>query len=57
MPEDKIVGQLVDVLGENSSSAETYTLQFNAQELPSGIYIYQLYGNNVNISRKMILMK
>ncbi len=35
----------------------TKVLAFNAINLTSGIYIYRLIGNNINISKKMILMK
>jgi hypothetical protein len=47
------VAQLVNELPK----AGSHSLTFNAENLPSGIYVYQLTaGNNVE-SKKMILMK
>jgi len=34
-----------------------YSLNFDASRLASGIYIYSLKGNNVNITKKMILVR
>jgi len=34
-----------------------YNYSFNARNLPSGVYIYRLTGDNVNLSRKMLLLK
>ena len=52
-----ILGQLVRVLGDEEYQAGYYKINFDASKLASGMYIYKLSGNNVNISRKMILMK
>ncbi len=52
-----ILGQLVRVLGDEEYQAGYYKVTFDAGKLSSGMYIYKLSGNNVNISRKMILMK
>lgn len=44
-------------LGKRYYLPETYTVRFDASNLPSGMYIYQLRGNDVMISKKMILIK
>lgn len=52
-----ILGQLVRVLGDEEYQAGYYKINFDASRLASGMYIYRLSGINVNISKKMILMK
>ncbi len=52
-----LLGQEVAVLLNNYKSAGRYNVKFNASNLTSGIYIYQLSGSNVNLTRKMLLMK
>ncbi|MDH7606113.1 MAG: choice-of-anchor A family protein, partial [Melioribacter sp.] len=52
-----ILGQEVATLFDDEMNAGIQKLTFNGSNLSSGIYIYRLIGNNVNISKKMILMK
>lgn len=52
-----ITGELVNKLVAGQLAAGVHTLDFNASNLPSGIYIYRLTGNDVNITKKMTLMK
>jgi hypothetical protein len=52
-----ILGKEVATLVNENKEAGYYKVNFNASKLSSGIYIYKLTGNNVNISKKMILMK
>lgn len=52
-----ITGELVSKLVAGQLTAGVHTLDFNASNLPSGIYIYRLAGNDVSITRKMTLMK
>lgn len=52
-----ILGQLVRVLGDGEYQAGYYKVDFDASRFASGMYIYRLSGNNVNISKKMVLMK
>lgn len=52
-----ILGQLVRVLGDGEYQAGYYKVDFDASHFASGMYIYRLSGNNVNISKKMVLMK
>ncbi len=53
-----ILGQLVTTLVNNQNfSAGTHSVNFDASRLASGIYLYKLEAGNVQISRKMLLVK
>jgi hypothetical protein len=52
-----ILGQLVSILANDEYPPGYYKTTFNASRLASGMYIYKLSGNNVNVSKKMTLMK
>ena len=52
-----ILGEMVANITNKEYSPGNYRVSWNASTLASGMYIYQLSGNNVNISKKMILMK
>jgi phosphatidylserine/phosphatidylglycerophosphate/cardiolipin synthase-like enzyme len=52
-----VLGREVKELYNDFTSAGTFTIQFNADGLASGMYIYRLKIDNFNISKKMILMK
>ncbi len=52
-----LTGQLVSILAEGSYEAGHYEFVFNAENLASGMYFYQLETNNFSQLRKMILMK
>ncbi|NUN09097.1 MAG: T9SS type A sorting domain-containing protein [Ignavibacteriaceae bacterium] len=52
-----MTGQLVGTLIDEHLEAGVYSPRFEAGELPSGIYIYKLAGENVNFSKKMVLIK
>ncbi len=52
-----IIGQKVAVLINREMKAGNHQVTFNAVNLPSGIYIYQLTGSGINLTRKMILLK
>ena len=65
IPGNEIVTMKVfDVLGKEAATlvnerkvAGEYSISFNAQDLPSGIYFYQLRSGNFVETKKMILMK
>lgn len=48
--------ELKTLINENKSSGN-YNIDFNAADLPSGIYIYQLNVNGNYINKKMMLIK
>lgn len=52
-------GQLVSTLFEGFHNSGTYTVEWNVlnQELPSGIYLYQIQTNATSKSRTMTLIK
>lgn len=52
-----VLGRQVAVLADAVRSAGTYTADFEAPGLPSGIYIYRLEADGLIKSRKMILQK
>ncbi len=51
------LGQEVTSLADGNKSTGKYSVNFDASNLASGIYIYRLSGNNVNLTKKMLLMK
>ena len=51
------LGQEVANLVESELASGIHKVTFDASRLASGMYIYKLSGNNVNVSKKMILMK
>lgn len=52
-----IIGQRVAVLVDGEKDAGFYSMEFNAANLPSGIYIYRLQSAEAVQTRKMILLK
>ena len=52
-----LLGREVKELVNETKSAGVYTIDFNANDLSSGIYIYTIKANNFIQSRKMILLK
>ncbi|PKL83098.1 MAG: bilirubin oxidase [Ignavibacteriae bacterium HGW-Ignavibacteriae-3] len=51
------LGQEVAELVNGQLGRGNYSFRFDASKLSTGIYIYNVRGNNVNISKKMSLMK
>ena len=52
-----INGQEVKTILEAPMSAGHHKIVFDAQDLPSGIYMYQITAGNFKASRKLVLMK
>jgi Carbohydrate binding domain/Secretion system C-terminal sorting domain/Immunoglobulin I-set domain len=52
-----IVGELVATLVNQTQPAGYYTVRFDAQRLPSGIYLYRLKADGASIIKKMALTK
>jgi hypothetical protein len=60
----KVILKIFDVLGreiktlvEENKQPGNYSVSFNGQNLPSGIYFYQLNSNNEIAIKKMVLLK
>ena len=52
-----MVGQEVATLVNGYQAANTYNIKFNASNLASGVYVYELRAGNNVTSKKMVLMK
>jgi len=52
-----ILGEVVKTLHMGNKNAGYYEVEFNADNLPSGIYIYQIITDDFIQARKMILLK
>lgn len=52
-----IAGEKVATLVHKEYQTGNYTVEFNAANLPSGIYLYRLSAGNFVSTKKMILMK
>ncbi|MGD8779900.1 MAG: T9SS type A sorting domain-containing protein [Ignavibacteria bacterium] len=52
-----VLGQEVAQLHSGELNIGTYETTFNASRLGSGVYFYTLIGDNVNITKKMMLIK
>ena len=52
-----ILGQAIATLVDGQLNPGIHRATFDASRLSSGIYIYRLSGNNVNMMKKMILLK
>lgn len=50
-------GEVVRTLIRKTQSAGYHTLDFNAGELPSGMYVYRIQAEDFTQTRKMILLK
>ncbi|MCG6912719.1 T9SS type A sorting domain-containing protein [bacterium BMS3Abin03] len=51
------IGEKVEDLVNEMKEAGTYTVNFNAQNLPSGTYYYRIQTNDYTQTKKMILLK
>lgn len=52
-----ILGQVVETLVDEFKSQGMYEVNFNAENLSSGLYIYTLEAGSISISKKMTLLK
>lgn len=52
-----VLGQMVTTLVDGMQQAATYRVSFDAADLASGIYIYQLETSAGTLTKQMILMK
>ncbi len=52
-----LTGQAVTTLVDEYRLAGSYTVEFNATHLPSGLYLYRLKSGNTVMSKKLMLLK
>jgi hypothetical protein len=52
-----VLGREVATIIDGKMTGGSYTVNFDASKLPSGVYIYQLQSGNYSASRKMIVLK
>jgi len=52
-----LAGQEIADLISNNLSVGSHSIVFESDNLSSGIYIYKLVGENVEISKRMVLLK
>jgi hypothetical protein len=52
-----VIGREVSTLVKGQMNAGNYSITFNAQSLPSGIYFYRIQADNFVQTKKMILLK
>lgn len=52
-----LLGQLVATPFNGELSVGSHVISFSGSDLATGIYIYQLSGNNINLSKKMMMIK
>jgi hypothetical protein len=49
--------EVMQLVNENNQSAGKYIVDFNAQNLPSGVYFYRLQTGKFVETKKMLLLK
>jgi len=48
---------LIDEIDAGEKPEGTYTLNYNAKNLSSGMYVYEMHTRNLSVSKKMITIK
>jgi hypothetical protein len=51
------LGEKIEELVNEVKESGIHTIEFNAEDLPSGTYIYRINANNYTQTKKMILLK
>ena len=52
-----LLGREVQTLVNEHQAASQYSIDFNASELPSGIYFYKIFSGSYSETKKMLLIK
>ena len=52
-----VLGRELQTLVSEYQISNSYTIDFNASELPSGIYFYKIFSGNYSETKKMLLIK
>lgn len=51
------LGQVVQILVNKQQAVGKYTVEFNSNNLPSGVYIFRLQANEFSSTKKMVIAK
>ena len=52
-----VLGNEVAIIVDEKKSAGSYVVTWNADEMPSGVYLYRLTAGDLTITRKMLLLR
>jgi len=52
-----VLGEEIDVLVSEAKPAGMYSVEFNATDLPSGIYFYRINAGAYTVTKKMVLLR
>jgi hypothetical protein len=52
-----LLGEEITSLVNEDKSAGNYSVEFNAVNLPSGVYFYRLIAGDFTSTKKMVLLK
>jgi hypothetical protein len=52
-----VIGREVAVLVNEQQSAGSYSIQWNASNVPSGMYFYRLQSGSYAVTKKIVLLK
>ncbi|MCJ7648867.1 MAG: T9SS type A sorting domain-containing protein [Candidatus Lokiarchaeota archaeon] len=52
-----VLGQEIVTIVNSEKPAGFYEVEFNAEDLPSGVYIYRIQAGDYVSSKKMVLVK
>jgi hypothetical protein len=52
-----VLGQLITTLVNDTRDPGSYSVEFNGENLPSGLYIYKIEAGNNTDAKKMLLIK
>jgi photosystem II stability/assembly factor-like uncharacterized protein len=52
-----LLGQEVTVLVNKEQKAGNYNIEFNASNLASGVYLYEIQAGNYSLTKKMVLLR
>jgi len=51
------IGQIIELLVDETKSSGTYSIQFDGSKYSSGVYLYSISANGKTLSKKMQLLK
>jgi hypothetical protein len=52
-----VLGRQVALLADGAFEAGTHEVTFNAESMPSGVYLYRIEAGTYSATRRMMLLK